>query len=153
MLTAAETRAWIVRIAIWDGALPAVIWLAPVIVQGLIPNLRGPVEIVAVVLPIVAFFIRFHVGRWHISANHCRIELRRFQYVALCFGALVLVLVDAVLILTNIMPKGAVFVTVGDVIVWAILILTYLGAMSIAMYPGKQPCEMFIDRCCGSTIA
>ena len=81
-------------------------WLAPVLVQGLIPNLRGPVEIVAVVLPIVAFFIRFHVGRRVISTNHCRTEIRRFQYVTLCLGALVLVLVDAVLILTNIMPKG-----------------------------------------------
>jgi len=54
------------------------------------------------------------------------------------FGALVLVLVDAVLILTNIMPKGAAFATVGDVVVWAILYLTYLGAMSIAMYPGSH---------------
>ena len=138
MLTAAETRSWVVRIAIWDGALPAIIWLAPVLLQGLIPNLRGPVEIVAVVLPIVAFFIRFHVGRRYILANHCRIELRRFQYVSLCIGALVLVLVDAVLILTNIMPKGAAFATVSDVIVWAILYLTYLGAMSIAMYPGSH---------------
>ncbi len=136
MLTAAETRAWVVRIAIWDGALPAIIWLAPILVQGLIPNRRGPVEIIAVVLPILAFFIRFHVGRRFVSANQCGVAVRRFQYVALCIGALILVLVDAVMILTILMPKGAAFASLGDILVWVILVSTYLLAMSIAMYPG-----------------
>ncbi|MEZ6136322.1 MAG: hypothetical protein R3C53_15615 [Pirellulaceae bacterium] len=102
----------------------------------MIPNQRAPVEIAAAVLPIIAFFVRFNVGRQCISSNNCRGVTRRLQTASLCIGILVLVLVDAVMILTHVMPKGAAFATMSDIVVWIVMYSIYVAAMSIAMYPG-----------------
>jgi hypothetical protein len=133
-------RSWILRLAKWDGILPAIVWSAPVVVRILMPNQRGLVEITAVVLPIVAFFVRFNFGRRCISNNNCQIVTRRFQMSALCIGILILVLIDAVMILAHIMPRGAAFATMADIVVWVVISSIYIVAMSIAMYPGScQP--------------
>jgi hypothetical protein len=117
VLSASEIRTWVIRIVKWDGVLPGIVWTAPLLVQFLLPNRRGPVEIVAVVLPILAFFVRFKVGSQHIAANNCQTGMRRLQIASLCIGILILALIDAVMILTHIMPKGAAFATMGDVVV------------------------------------
>ena len=130
---------WPLRIVLWDGVLPVVVWLAPFVVRFLIPNRRGAIEITAIVLPIAAFLFRLHVGRRQIARNRCGDWMRRFQLVVFCVGIVVLVLIDAVMVLIHVMPPGAVFATPGDRIVWACLYGIYMTSMAIAMYPGPHP--------------
>jgi hypothetical protein len=51
---------------------------------------------------------------------------------------LALCLIETVLILSRIMPKGFVFMHKEDFIMWTILGSTYLTCMTIAMYPGRN---------------
>ena len=51
-------------------------------------------------------------------------------------GLSVLAVIDAVIMLTPVMPKGAAFATTADLIVWAALYSVYLTAMALALYPG-----------------
>ena len=136
MLTSAELRSWILRVTKWDGFLPAVVWSSPFVVRLMLPNQRGPTELTALALPIIAFFIRLKIGRKYISTINCRIVIHRFQMVALYIGLFVLALLDAVMILIHIMPQGAAFATMTDVVVCVVLYSMYIAAMAIAMYPG-----------------
>jgi hypothetical protein len=136
MLTASDIREWVIRIVKWDGILPAVVWTSPILVQLLFPNVRWAIEIVAVILPIIALLMRFMIGKRHIDSNRCKPLTRRLQLAVLCIGSIVLLLIDSVMILTHVMPKGAAFATTGDVIVWSALYGIYVASMTIAMYPG-----------------
>jgi hypothetical protein len=129
--------AWLFRVLTWDGLLPAFVILAPMLIEVLIPNNRGAIEIAAVVLPITGFFIRISVGKRHIASNSCGVVVRRLQFGVFCLGILTLVLIDSVLILCHVMPKAAPFATKADCIVWIVLFSTYLTSMTIAMYPGR----------------
>ncbi|MDC0937204.1 hypothetical protein OAS39_13045 [Pirellulales bacterium] len=129
---------WLSRVLTWDGLLPAAIWTAPLLVSQLLPNSRASIEIAAVALPIVAFFVRYRVGVHAISLNSCTPHTRRIQMVAFVFGLAVLVLIDAVMILTYVMPDGAAFRTLADLVIWGMLFATYLGTMVLAMYPGAE---------------
>lgn len=121
---------------VWDGMLPATLWITPIAVQSIVPNQRGPVEVIAVVLPILAFFARAWSGRRSIRLNNCGARMKSIQRLALGTGLLLLVPMDAIIILSHIMPPNAAFATSEDIVVWAVLFLAYVIAMSIAMYPG-----------------
>ena len=56
----------------------------------------------------------------------------------LCVGLLPLLLIDALMVLANVMPKGPAPATWQDWIVPAVLYAIYLSAMAIAMYPGRR---------------
>ena len=131
-------KLWITRVANWDALLPSVVWCAPYVVGFLVPQNRAAIEVIAVVLPLVAFFIRYRAGRRAIAANRCSATMRRFQITVFCVGISLLVLIEAVLALSHIMPQGAIFATTGDLIVWAVLVGLYLAAMVTAMYPGPS---------------
>ncbi len=128
---------WFFRVLGWDGLLPVCIVLIPTLVKILIPNNRGAIEATGVLLPIAAFFVRLFIGLRHIASNHCAVSVRGFQYCVFCLGIFLLVCVDALLILSQEMPKGAMFVTRTDYVVFAILISIYLTSMTFAMYPGR----------------
>lgn len=128
---------WFFRVLGWDGLLPVCIVLIPTAIKILIPNNRAAIEVTGVLLPIAAFFVRLVIGLRHIALNHCAITVRRFQYCVFCLGIFLLVCVDALLILSQDMPKGAMFVTRTDYVVFAILIFIYLTSMTFAMYPGR----------------
>jgi hypothetical protein len=53
-------------------------------------------------------------------------------------GLIVLVLIDAVIVLAYVMPKGAAFAATADCIVWGVLYAIYLTSMATAMYPGPD---------------
>lgn len=127
-------RTWVLRILGWDAILPGVIWVLPLLIRVGAPQIPQMVEIVAVLLPIIAFFVRFRAGRWHISTNGCGRRFRFIQFVALCFGIFVLVIVDAVIILTHNMPKGALGPT--DIKILAGVYSFNLACMILALYPG-----------------
>lgn len=126
---------WFFRVLEWDGLLPVFIALIPTVIGFLIPNNRGVIEITGVLLPIAGFFIRFVIGARHIRSNQCAITVRRLQVCFFLLGILLLVFIDALLILSHLMPEGTFKRT--DYFVFAIIISMYLASMTIAMYPGR----------------
>jgi hypothetical protein len=134
MMLGSTLGSWMLRIVAWDGMLPAAIWFAPLLIQAVAPNRRGAVELAAVFLPIFAFFIRFRAGNRYISTNNCGPALRGLQFCVFFLAIFVLVLVDAVIMLTHVMPRAAI--TVDDLKVFAALYGAYLATMAFAMYPG-----------------
>lgn len=128
---------WLRRVLAWDGLLPVGVVLLPYIVQTFFPNRRAIMEVTAVLLPVAAFFLRVGNGRRQIASNQCSKVIRRLQYSAFCLGILPLVLIDCVLILSHLMPPGALFQARSDLIVWMMLAGIYLASMVIAMYPGQ----------------
>src|SRR4051812_40647542 len=77
---------WLLRLLTWDGILPACVILTPLLIETVLPNRRGAIELVAVALPIVGFFTRIVVGTRHINRNRCGNRLRGVQRCALCLG-------------------------------------------------------------------
>jgi hypothetical protein len=134
-------RSWLLRVITWDTLLPACVGLIPYGIKLLFPNRRGVIELTAVTLPVAAFFLRLRAGRRQIAANHCSEAVRRFQFGIFVLGVLPLVLVDCFLILTHVMPPGALFAAPGDWLISGIVLGIYLLCMTIAMYPGYSPAE------------
>lgn len=128
---------WIFRLVAWDGVLPVVVLLAPTVIKVLFPNWRGAIEIAAIALPITAFLIRFYVAKRHITSNECSGLVRCFQFIALCVAILIFLLIDALLILVQDLPNGALVTSETDLIVWAVLITLYLSCMAFVLYPGR----------------
>jgi len=126
------------RLIAWDGMLPAGIVIVPAGIEILLPNHRGAIEIAAVILPITAFFLRVRAGKHHIASNRCSVAVRRFQFCVFCFAVFPLVLIDCFLVLSHLMPKGALFQADTDLVVWVILFAVYLTSMAVAMYPGRD---------------
>ena len=125
---------WLLRVFAWDGILPVCVLAIPSIIHWALPNNRGIIELTAVTLPIVAFVVRAAVGYRHIAANNCSREVRAVQYSVFYLAIFVFVLVDCVMILSHLIPKGAV--GDGDYLIFSILIGSYLLLMTVAMYPG-----------------
>jgi hypothetical protein len=128
---------WLLKLVAWDGVLPVAVLLMPTVVETLFPNRRGVMEVAAVTVPILVFFIRFFVAKRHIFSNQCTGLVRGIQLVALCVAILVLLLIDSFIILAHEMPKGAMFATDTDLLVWAVLIAVYVTCMAFAMFPGS----------------
>ncbi len=128
---------WLLRVLMWDGLLPAGVVLVPTFVEFRFPNNRGAIELTALALPSVGLLIRLWIGRRFIAANHCTVSVRKLQFCALFLGIFLLAFLEGVLILTHVMPSGALFVHQTDVVIFAMLFSTYLLLMSIAMYPGQ----------------
>src|SRR5438445_5890233 len=128
-------RDWLLGVLGWDGALPAVVYLAPIIAKHLLPRHPGIIEVLAIVLPIAALFSRFIAGSRVIRANHCGGGCRQLQFAAFGVALLMLLLFDAAVILSHNMPAGALFAA-EDRVVWTILAVVYLNNMLFAMYPG-----------------
>ncbi len=129
--------AWLFRVLAWDAVLPACVAFVPVGIGLVWPNRRGALELAAVLLPVAAFLLRMRAGRRHIASNRCLKPVQRVQFVAFCFGILTLALIECVLMLSGLMPKGTLFTNPGDRQVWAVLFSVYLAAMVVAMYPGR----------------
>jgi hypothetical protein len=124
---------------VWDGLLPVGIILLPAAIQFLLPNRRGPVELIAVVIPIAALLLRIRAGNRRIWANHCTPGFQSFQLTAFLLGVFILFIFDAIIILMHIMPAGAF--TPGELWIFAILFAVYYLLMIIAMYPGREPVQ------------
>lgn len=127
---------WLLRVLTWDTLLPACVVLLPTVIEILIPNNRVAIEVTAVALPIIGFFVRLGAGRRQIASNNCGVAFRRFQSCVFCVGIFPLVLADSFLILSHLLPQGALFAHRTDCVLWVILVSIYLASMSVAMYPG-----------------
>jgi hypothetical protein len=129
---------WLRTLIAWDGLLPGCIVILPTAIEILFPNRRGAIEIAALILPITAFFLRVRAGKHHIASNRCSVAFRRFQFCVFCFAIFPLVLIDCFLVLSHVMPKGALFEADTDWLIWVILFAIYLTLMAVAMYPGRD---------------
>jgi hypothetical protein len=130
---------WLWSLAVWDGLLPVGIVLLPMLVQFLFPNRRGPVELIAVIVPVAALLLRMRAGNRRIWENHCTAGFQSFQLTAFLLGIFILFIFDAVIILMHIMPAGAF--TLGELRGIAILFGVYYLFMIFAMYPGREPVQ------------
>ena len=128
--------------------MPAAIWLTPLVIRFIVPQRPAIVEVLAVVLPIVAFFVRANAGVWYINTNRFGRVLRSIQFVALGCAILFYAVVDAVVILTHVMPKGAL--TDADLRILFYVYAFYLTCMGLALYPGFSVDEPPKTRCSGS---
>lgn len=125
---------WLLTVICWDGLLPLVTAVLPLVVKLIAPNNRGAIELMAIILPVVFFLFRMTVGFKRIRDHQVPEALRVLQY-ALFFTALfLLALIDALLVLIQIMPAGAF--NQQDQLIAAAMFCIYLVAMTIAFYPG-----------------
>ena len=128
---------WALRVFTWDAFLPAAVAYIPMGLEVIFPGRRGLVELAAVILPVTALFVRYLAGRRLIGANCCPPAARRVQRIVFVVGLFPLALMECVLILSALIPAGAVLGHPRDRLVWAILAGVYLLAMTVAMYPGR----------------
>lgn len=119
----------------WDGVLPLSILFVPPLVEAAIPN-RGALELLAVALPITFFFWRIVAGCRRIDANHCSARFQKLQVWSLVLAVFLLVFFDAMTILLQAMPKGAL--DREDFTILSVMLVIYLIPMAIAMYPGRS---------------
>ena len=94
-----DFAAWLLRLFTWDGVLPVCVLVAPSLVEIVLPNRRGAIEIIAVTLPIAGFFARVVAGTRHIGSNNCGPLLRQLQYSILFLSVFALVFVANVILL------------------------------------------------------
>lgn len=127
---------WLLAVAIWDGLLPVAIVLLPMLIQLAVPNRREPIEVIAIVVPMAAFFVRMWVGAQRIRSNYCARWFQIIQFIGFVLGLFILVLLDAVVILSHIMPPGAF--ALSDYKIFAVMFGTYYLLMLFAMYPGRE---------------
>src|SRR6478752_8449135 len=95
--TRLNKRKWLVRVITWDSIMPLVLIGVPHAVHWMFPQAVKAIELMGILLPIVAFFMRLFIGFRHINANQCPPRFRDFQRVILFLGISSLVLVDAFL--------------------------------------------------------
>ena len=132
-----DYTAWFFSVLTWDAALPFLVAVVPLFLEQLFPNRRGVIEFTAVVLPIGAFLLRMRKGKRQIDANACSTKVRRIQFGFFFFGLLPLLMFEAVITLTAIVPAGLQFKDPVDYIVFGVMGAVYLICMIIAMYPGR----------------
>jgi len=130
---------WLKNVLFWDTLLPACVAIAPILIKGLFPTMRGALEVTAVLLPVAAFGCRLLAGRRRIATNRCSGPTRKIQLAAFILGLFPLALIECVVILSGLMPNGFPIRARADRIVFAALLSAYLAAMVFAMYPGRSP--------------
>jgi hypothetical protein len=135
-----DLLSWLLRVIAWDGLLPVAVVLTPTIIELLFPHNRGLIEPAFLWLPIAAFGTRYVVGKRHIMSNACTPTLKHMQFLAFVLGICALFFIETWLILLRLMPWAVVFEG-GDKTVMGILVMIYLTAMVIAMYPGLSKRE------------
>ena len=129
-------RIWFGRVIAYDGLLPLMVWLTPWFASIALPNRRGLIEILAILLPVLGFLVRYVSGRGLIAANFCSARVRRFQFVGFCVGLVLLGFIDCLIVLLYVMPRGALKQP-DDWLVLLIMLGVYFVLMVGAMFPGR----------------
>jgi len=126
---------WLRNVIAWDGFLPVCVALFPIVLGLLMPGVPDALAVAAVVVPIVALIIRFHVGKRHIESNSCGTAFRALQYIVFAIGILLLTCIESILIAVGL---NALLPNDQDKNITGVLVIVYLVAMAIAMYPGQM---------------
>ena len=137
---------WILRLVGWDGLLPVTIVVVPYLVRLALPQFPNAIAVVAVVLPIAAFFWRLYAGACHISTNRCGEFFRGVQSIALFIGVLIMVLVDALLLCVQDLPGNLLWRDPAAIRMVGTMYAIYFACMVIAVYPGGKDQTTFDDN-------
>ena len=127
---------WALRVATWDGLLPACVLAVPILIDHVCPHNHDLIELVGGGLPIVAFVVRLIVGTRHICLNRCSEVVSAIQTCLLWVAVFLFVLVDTMLIISH--QVQGVFASRDDCVAMAVVVSIYLPCMIIAMYPGRK---------------
>ena len=127
---------WFLRVLIWDGVLPLVLVVVPLVIRMAFPQFPDVVVPIAIILPIAAFFLRFYVGCCYITENHCGDWTRRVQSVSLVIGILALLIIDVMCIGTLGLPNGPIWNDPPALKVLSCIYGLYLVSMAMTLYPG-----------------
>ena len=131
-----DIAAWAIRVAAWDGLLPILVLMAPILIDTLLPNNRFLSDFIGGGLPIVVFIIRLIVGMRHIWSNGCSKPVRELQTGLLWVAVFLLVFVDTMLIISHQIP-GALIDPFDQQAV-LVVVSIYLPCLAVAMYPGRK---------------
>ncbi len=119
---------WLTSLVAWDGALPALMVVTPIVLQWLWPLNAVARDFGVTIVVITALFVRLIVGWRHVGRNHCGSLTRFAQKTLLCILVICLILIDVLLmILPN--PAGVLCVVFG----------IYAPLMLFVLYPGQEP--------------
>ena len=124
---------WALRLIGYDGVLPAVVLLTPVLLKLFFAK-AGWVEFCAIALPVLAYLWRAGIGLSLIGNNHCSPILRGTQRICLFVGLILLLLIDALVILSVNLPPMAF--TRSDLLITAGMFFVYFILMAVATFPG-----------------
>lgn len=124
---------WLWLVFYWDGLLPMCVLSIPQLALKFGAD-RGTSETLAILTPIVAFFVRLFIGIRKLSRNHCGPILHFLQFFV---AAILLVCIDSLMILSMEMNDGKLWANPGDMIVMFALLAVYFSAMLFAFYPGR----------------
>jgi len=121
---------WILSTLCWDGALPIAVVSLPNRIMLAWPGRPGLVQVIALLIPITAFFVR---GAHGFKRNRAG-QFRLWQTAMFVIGILLLALWETTFILFTGMPNIAQH---SDwYILWA-LYSAYVISMAIAFFPMK----------------
>ena len=134
-------KRWLLRMLAWDGILPVTILAIPFIIRLAFPQMPDVIVVVAVALPIAAFFLRLYAGCCYIAANHCGQFLRRIQSVSLMTGIFALMLLDALVISLQGMPGDPLWRDPAELTIFGGIYAFYIVCMAITLYPGKPDAD------------
>ena len=134
-----DLASWLLRVMAWDGLLPVAVVLAPMAIRLLFPRSRGATELVAIFLPVIAFIVRYVVGKRCISANSCTPSFQQIQFLLFVLAISALVLIESLVIIALHLAANPAIIF-GDVGWWVfgVLLSIYLVSVVIAMYPGAR---------------
>jgi len=123
---------WLSSLVAWDGALPALMVVTPIVLQWLWPLNAVARDFGVTIVVITALFIRLVVGWRHVGRNHCGSVTRFVQKTLLCILVICLILVDVLLMILP-DPAGVLCVVFG----------IYAPLMLFVLYPGREPDDEF----------
>jgi hypothetical protein len=127
---------WLWLVFCWDGLLPMCVLSIPQLALNFRAD-RDTVEGLAILTPVVAFFVRLFIGVRKLSRNHCGPTLRCFQFAVFFLAAILLICIDSLMILSMEMNDGKLWANPGDMIAMFALLGIYFSAMLFAFYPGR----------------
>ena len=130
---------WLKELLCWDGLLPCVIWGVPWVLSTLFPNQRGPIEVCAIILPIVGVFVRLIRGMVLIGQTSKTWYRWLSRFVCFLLGITVLCVLDAFVILLNIMPPMPPPKDAWDFAAMALPFAIYFVLVGYALFPETYP--------------
>ena len=122
-------REWAMSVSCWDGVYPLVVAAVASVVTML--PLRGLVEILAILIPVVVFLLRQLIGLRYFQGQHHYI----WQRVVFFAATVLLALLDCFFILIRNLMNALGW---GDWIMWGMLYASYFCMMAIAMFPIRE---------------
>jgi|GEM_PF-676391 len=132
-----KTTHWLLRLLMWDGVLPLVVWACPAFFRWWLKNNEMNVIFTASIIPSVALVVRYYMAMGYIKQNRCGPWTKRFQTYTLRVALVYLVCLESLLIMMQELPELK-DIDPGAVLFLVTAYLIYLLPMAFVLYPGKE---------------